>query len=63
MRKGRRTPLAVQLRRQPKPHEVAKALRDLERMAVKAKVQIDQRAVGRDELDWDGREDAEDAKR
>ena len=58
MRKGRRTPLAVQLRRQPKPHEVAKALRDLERMAVKPKVPIEQRALGREELDWDRREKA-----
>lgn len=62
MRKGRRTPLAVQLRRQPKPHEVAKALRDLERMAVKAKVPVEQRELGREELDWDGRENVKGCK-
>ena len=35
-----------------------KAVQGYERMAVKAKVPIEQRELGRDELDWDGREDA-----
>lgn len=48
----RSVPLAVQLERNKK------AMRDLERMAIKPKVPIEQRELGREELDWDGREKA-----